>query len=84
MVLDAHEQLLPDDRHPVRALRGPRRGLRDAGGVWIRLLGALHGKSVYRITLQSRAGAFDLAVNVNASLPAIAGRSSGILESSLL
>jgi long-subunit acyl-CoA synthetase (AMP-forming)/GNAT superfamily N-acetyltransferase len=39
------------------------------GGVWIRLLGALHGKAVYRITIQTRfQGATDLAVNVNHSL----------------
>ncbi len=41
------------------------------GGVWIRLLGSRHGKSVYRITVQTRLeGAYDLAVNVNHSLPA--------------
>jgi len=36
------------------------------GGVWIRLLGQRHGKSVYRVTVQTRyQGAYDLAVNVN-------------------
>ena len=36
------------------------------GGVWIRLLGTLHGKSVYRVTVQTRfQGSYDLAVNVN-------------------
>jgi long-subunit acyl-CoA synthetase (AMP-forming)/GNAT superfamily N-acetyltransferase len=40
------------------------------GGVWIRLLGSRHGKSVYRITAQARVkGSYDLAVNVNHSLP---------------
>jgi long-chain acyl-CoA synthetase len=39
------------------------------GGVWIRLLGSRHGKSVYRVTLQTRfQGAYDLAVNVNHGL----------------
>jgi long-subunit acyl-CoA synthetase (AMP-forming)/predicted N-acetyltransferase YhbS len=39
------------------------------GGVWIRLLGARHGKSVYRITVQTRfQDSHDLAVNVNHSL----------------
>jgi long-subunit acyl-CoA synthetase (AMP-forming)/GNAT superfamily N-acetyltransferase len=41
------------------------------GGVWVRLLGSRHGKSVYRITAQTRVkGSYDLAVNVNHSLPA--------------
>jgi long-subunit acyl-CoA synthetase (AMP-forming)/GNAT superfamily N-acetyltransferase len=39
------------------------------GGVWVRLLGSRHGKSVYRITIQTRfQGAYDVAVNVNHSL----------------
>ncbi len=38
-------------------------------GVWISFLGARHGKSVYRISVQTHLhGAFDLAVNVNTSL----------------
>jgi ribosomal protein S18 acetylase RimI-like enzyme len=41
------------------------------GGVWIRLLGSRHGKSVYRVTIQTRfQGAYDLAVNVNHELGA--------------
>jgi len=36
------------------------------GGVWIRLLGRRHGKSVYRVTIQTRyQGAYDIAINVN-------------------
>ncbi len=36
------------------------------GGVWIRLLGERHGKSVYRVTIQTRyQGAYDVAINVN-------------------
>ena len=36
------------------------------GGVWIRLLGERHGKSVYRVTIQTRyQGAYDMAINVN-------------------
>jgi len=36
------------------------------GGVWIRPLGARHGKAVYRVTVQTRfQGSHDLAVNVN-------------------
>jgi long-chain acyl-CoA synthetase len=36
------------------------------GGVWIRLLGERHGKSVYRVTVQTRyQGAYDVAINVN-------------------
>jgi len=39
------------------------------GGVFIRLLGSRHGKSVYRITVQTRTQeSYDLAVNVNHSL----------------
>ncbi|HKQ62248.1 MAG TPA: GNAT family N-acetyltransferase [Candidatus Polarisedimenticolaceae bacterium] len=39
------------------------------GGVWIRLLGSRHGKSVYRVTVQTRyQGAHDLAANVNHEL----------------
>jgi long-chain acyl-CoA synthetase len=39
------------------------------GGVWIRLLGTRHGKSVYRATVQTRySGSYDLAVNVNHGL----------------
>ncbi|MCP3977741.1 MAG: GNAT family N-acetyltransferase [bacterium] len=39
------------------------------GGVWLRLLGSLRGKSVYRVTIQTRyQGHFDLAVNVNDTL----------------
>ncbi len=38
-------------------------------GVWIRLLGTDHGKSVYRIAVKTRDGAqFDMAVNVNRGL----------------
>jgi GNAT superfamily N-acetyltransferase len=39
------------------------------GGVWVRLLGSRHGKSVYRVTIQTRfLGHYDLAVNVNHDL----------------
>jgi long-subunit acyl-CoA synthetase (AMP-forming)/GNAT superfamily N-acetyltransferase len=39
------------------------------GGVWIRLLGADHGKSVYRMAVKTRnRGQFDLAVNLNREL----------------
>ena len=39
------------------------------GGVWIRLLGERHGKSVFRVTLQTRyQGSYDVAVNVNHEL----------------
>ncbi len=39
------------------------------GGVFIRLLGSNHGKSVYRATVQTRLkGSFDLAVNINHDL----------------
>jgi hypothetical protein len=38
-------------------------------GIWVSFLGARHGKSVYRISVQTRRdGAFDLAINVNQSL----------------
>jgi long-subunit acyl-CoA synthetase (AMP-forming)/GNAT superfamily N-acetyltransferase len=40
------------------------------GGIWVRPLGSRHGKSVYRMTIQTpHRGTFDLAVNVNRSLP---------------
>jgi hypothetical protein len=40
-----------------------------AGGVRVRLLGRLHGKSVYHVVVQTRfQGAFDLAVNINHDL----------------
>lgn len=40
------------------------------GGVWIRPLGRRHGKSVYRITIQTRAqDSYELAANMNESLP---------------
>ncbi len=39
------------------------------GGVWVRELGAGHGKSVYRVAVKSRnKGHFDLAINVNHEL----------------
>ncbi|UCF19330.1 MAG: GNAT family N-acetyltransferase [Gemmatimonadota bacterium] len=39
------------------------------GGVWIRPLGERYGKSVYRVTVQTRAGdSFEMAANVNDSL----------------
>jgi long-subunit acyl-CoA synthetase (AMP-forming) len=39
------------------------------GGVWIRLLGSRHGKSVYRATVQTRYhGHYDLAINVNVGM----------------
>jgi long-subunit acyl-CoA synthetase (AMP-forming)/N-acetylglutamate synthase-like GNAT family acetyltransferase len=42
-----------------------------SGGVRVRVLGRLHGKSVYRVSVQTRfQGSFDLAVNVNHDLPA--------------
>ncbi|MFQ5707284.1 MAG: GNAT family N-acetyltransferase [bacterium] len=38
-------------------------------GIWVSFLGSLHGKSVYRVSVQTRhSGAFDLAINVNKSL----------------
>ena len=37
--------------------------------MWISLLGAEHGKAVYRVTIQTRyQGSFDIAVNVNHSI----------------
>ena len=40
------------------------------GGIWIPLLGTLHGKSVYRISVQTRyQGRYDIAANLNQSLP---------------
>ncbi len=40
------------------------------GGVWVRLLGSRHGKSVYRITVQTRfRGSHDLAANLTHELP---------------
>ncbi len=39
------------------------------GGVWIRKYGSRHGKTVYRVTIQTRShDAFELAANVNESL----------------
>jgi long-subunit acyl-CoA synthetase (AMP-forming)/GNAT superfamily N-acetyltransferase len=39
------------------------------GGVWLRLLGERHGKSVYRVTIQTRfQGSYDVALNVNHEL----------------
>jgi long-subunit acyl-CoA synthetase (AMP-forming)/GNAT superfamily N-acetyltransferase len=39
------------------------------GGVWIRLVGARHGKAVYRITVQTRSNdSYELAANLNKSL----------------
>ncbi len=39
------------------------------GGIWISLLGKHHGKSVYRISIQTRfQGSFDFALNVNTGL----------------
>jgi long-subunit acyl-CoA synthetase (AMP-forming) len=41
------------------------------GGIWIRLLGEDHGKSVYRVAVRTRGSdQFDLAVNLNRSLSA--------------
>ncbi|MFQ5772452.1 MAG: hypothetical protein ACE5HX_18090, partial [bacterium] len=38
-------------------------------GIWISFLGSLHGKSVYRVSVQTRHyGAFDIAININQSL----------------
>ena len=38
-------------------------------GIWVSFLGALHGKSVYRATIQTHLhGAFDVAINVNTAL----------------
>ncbi len=40
------------------------------GGIWVTLLGTLHGKSVYRISVQTRyQGRYDIAANLNQSLP---------------
>jgi long-subunit acyl-CoA synthetase (AMP-forming)/GNAT superfamily N-acetyltransferase len=40
------------------------------GGVWIRLLGESHGKSVFRVAIRTRVGEqLDLALNLNRSLP---------------
>jgi len=40
------------------------------GGIWITLLGTQHGKSVYRISVQTRyQGRYDIAANLNQSLP---------------
>ena len=39
------------------------------GGIWISLLGKEHGKSVYRVSIQTRfQGSFDFALNVNTKL----------------
>jgi long-subunit acyl-CoA synthetase (AMP-forming)/ribosomal protein S18 acetylase RimI-like enzyme len=41
------------------------------GGVWIRLLGESHGKSVFRVAIRTRVREqLDLALNLNRSLPA--------------
>ncbi|MFQ5823860.1 MAG: GNAT family N-acetyltransferase [bacterium] len=38
-------------------------------GIWVSFLGSLHGKSVYRVSVQTRhLGSFDLAINVNNTL----------------
>lgn len=38
-------------------------------GIWVSFLGARHGKSVYRVSVQTRYyGAFDLAINLNQTL----------------
>jgi len=40
------------------------------GGIWVSLLGARHGRSVYRLTAHTRRqGSFDLALNVNHQFP---------------
>ena len=40
------------------------------GGVWVRLLGESHGKSVFRVAIRTRVGQqLDLALNLNRSLP---------------
>ena len=52
--------------------RGPTVRLEDIlpGGVWIRLLGSSHGKSVFRVAIRSRVrDQLDLALNLNRSLP---------------
>ncbi len=39
------------------------------GGVWVRMVGSRHGKSVYRVTVQTRfQGSYELAANVNRDL----------------
>ncbi|MFC2088502.1 AMP-binding protein [Calditrichota bacterium] len=39
------------------------------GGVWISLLGKEHGKSVYRVSIQTRfQGSYDFALNINSKL----------------
>ncbi len=39
------------------------------GGVWVRMVGSRHGKSVYRVTVQTRfQGSYELAANVNHDL----------------
>jgi long-chain acyl-CoA synthetase len=51
--------------------QGATVGLTDIlpGGIWIRLLGADHGKTVYRLAVKTRGGEqFDLAINVNHEL----------------
>ena len=41
------------------------------GGVWVRLLGTSHGKSVFRVATRTRdRGQLDLALNLNRDLPA--------------
>ncbi len=41
-------------------------------GIWISFLGSLHGKTVYRVTVQTHHhGAFDLAININHTLSEI-------------
>ena len=52
---------------------GPTVRLEDIlpGGVWIRLLGTSHGKSVFRVAVRSRVREqLDLALNLNRTLPA--------------
>ena len=40
------------------------------GGVWVRMLGESHGKSVFRVAIRTRVGQqLDLALNLNRSLP---------------
>jgi long-chain acyl-CoA synthetase len=40
------------------------------GGIWVSLLGARHGRAVYRLTAHTRRqGSFDLALNVNHQAP---------------
>ncbi|MDQ7088379.1 MAG: AMP-binding protein [Acidobacteriota bacterium] len=41
------------------------------GGMWVSLLGEKYGKAVYRLTIHTRVqGAYDVAINVNRTLPA--------------